>query len=99
MHAIQRFHYDRLQGCLKKIRKESEDFMLPEDHLQSVFLQEERLKKLLQNYQEALQHLALILKDYEKEQQLTQSLIYVHKKYRKEVLKSNKVSRLLIKTQ
>ena len=87
MHAIQRYHYDRLQGYLLQLQKESKVFQLSADHLNTIVEQEEKLKQLYHNYQASLHQVALLIKQYEKEHQSVRRLMFSHKQYRKQLIK------------
>lgn len=43
MHAIQRYHYDRLQGYLQQLQKESKVYQFSTDHLNTIVEQEEKI--------------------------------------------------------
>lgn len=87
MHAIQRYHYNRLQLLLHQLQQESEAYKLPEVHLKTIVQQEEQLKQLYVSYQESLQHVASLIKKYELEYQSVKRLVNRHKQYRKQGLK------------
>lgn len=83
MHAIQRYHYDRLQEYLHLLKKESEVFELPGDHQNAIIEQEKILIKLYNNYQEALLEVANLIKQYDQEHKSIRRLLFIHKQYRK----------------
>ncbi|MBC7936591.1 MAG: hypothetical protein H7Y86_14670 [Rhizobacter sp.] len=83
MHAIQRYHYDRLQGYLQRLQLESEIFQLPDDHLNTIVQQEKKLQQLYSNYQATLQQVAVLIKQYDQEHKSVRQLIISHKQYRK----------------
>ncbi len=83
MHAIQRYHYNRLQGFLIKLQQESETYQLPVHHLNTIVQQEKQLQQLYSNYLAALQQVSALIKQYEKEHQSVRRLMSCHKQYRK----------------
>ncbi len=94
MHAIQRYHYNRLQQFLRQLQQESEAYELPGHHLDTIVQQENKLKQLYTNYQESLQQVASIIKQYELEYQSVKRLVNSHRQFRKqgskkEALKEN----------
>lgn len=83
MHAIQRYHYIRLQRYLTQLQRESKFFQLPGEHLNLILQQEKKLVQLFNNYQAALQTVAELIKQYEQENQSVRRLISTHKQHRK----------------
>lgn len=87
MHAIQRYHYERLQGYLNVLQQESEILELPTDHQLTILEQEKNLTQLYTNYQAVLQEVAMLLKQYDKEHQSVRRLMFIHKQYRNAIKK------------
>jgi hypothetical protein len=94
MHAIQRYHYIRLQEYLNVLKRESEIWGLPDEHHLSIIQQEIKLKELYNNYQEVLKDVAELIKEYQKEDKSVRRLISIHKQHtrqlqKKEFIKQN----------
>lgn len=87
MHAIQRYHYDRLQGYLCQLQDESMTFQLPDDHLDTIVQQEKKLKQLYSNYQASLAQISALIKQYEQEYQSVRRLMISHRQHRKRLVK------------
>lgn len=87
MHAIQRYHYLRLQEYLTVLKRESEILGLPEEHQVLIVEQEIKLKQLYNNYQEVLKDVAELIKQYQTEDKSIRRLICVHKQYSKQLQK------------
>jgi predicted chitinase len=83
MHAIQSYHHVRLQGYLIQLKHESEVFKLPDEHLNTVVQQEKKLIQVYNKYQAALEEVAILIKQYDKEHQSVRRLMFMHKRYRK----------------
>lgn len=88
MHAIQRYHYKRLQGYLDLLQQESEILELPTDHQLTIIRQEKNLTQLYNNYQAALEEIAILIKQYDKEHQSVRRLMFIHKQHRKNLHKN-----------
>lgn len=95
MHAIQRYHYERLQGYLDLLQQESKILELPSDHQFTILEQEKNLTQLYNNYQAALQAIAILIKQYDKEHQSVRRLMFIHKQYRKNSQKNKFVKEIL----
>jgi hypothetical protein len=87
MQAIQRYHYDRLQGYLNLLQKEAEFYQLPEDHRFAITERGQKLEELFTSYHEALALVEALIKQYDSEYHAVRNLMYVHKQYRKNLPK------------
>ncbi|GEM_PF-1709029 len=96
MHAIQRYHYNRLQRFLHQLQQESETFELPTNHIHSIVEQEEKLKQLYISYQESLQQVACLIKQYELEYQSVRRLVNSHKQLAKQRAKKGELKECLM---
>lgn len=83
MQAIQRYHYNRLQQFLDQLQNESEAYELPAHHLISIVEQEEKLRQLYISYQQSLQQVASLIKEYQLEYQSVKRLVNSHKQLTK----------------
>ncbi len=96
MQAIQRYHYNRLQQFLYQLQQESEAYELPTHHRNSIVEQEEKLKQLYVNYQQSLQQVAILIKQYEIEHQSVRRLVNSHKQLAKVRLKTRITKEFLL---
>jgi len=96
MQAIQRYHYNRLQRFLDQLQQESEAYELPAHHRHSIVEQEEKLKQLYVNYQQSLQQVAYLIKQYELEYQSVKRLVNSHKQLAKHHVKMRVMKECLI---
>jgi len=89
MHAIQRYHYDRLQKCLRELQTESIACQLSEDHLNTIVQQEKKLKQLYNSYTTSLREISILIKQYEQEHHSVRRLISSHKQHTKSLQKKS----------
>ncbi len=91
MHAIQRYHHNRLQLFLQQMQQETETYKLPGHHLKAIVQQEKNLKQLYFSYLESLQQVASLIAQYELEYQSAKQLVNKHKQYLKQGLKKRRL--------
>lgn len=85
MHGIQRHQHDQLMKYLVQLEEESKTLQLPCDHLNRVIQHAKKMKDLYGIYQDTLQRVGILVKQYELEQKATRRIIVFQKKYLKEL--------------
>ena len=78
MQAILLVHYKALQQYLHKLQEE-EAFYLPCEHSDVIMQHEEKLKEIYNNYQETLEQVSLIIKQFDEHKQAIRRLMALHK--------------------